>query len=92
MHSFAPRMMWAPLIDADWEQTAHFWDDATVRGRQFSDIDLLVAAMAARLGGMIVSGDDDFDALPPPRGLTQPAAGKTLRVLKTLRVFHSLSR
>ena len=59
-------MTWAPLIDADWEQTTHFWDDATVRGLQFSDIDLLVAAVAAWLGGMIVSGDDDFDALPPP--------------------------
>jgi len=32
-------------------------------GRAFSDVDLLVAAVAERLGGIIVSADADFDAL-----------------------------
>jgi predicted nucleic acid-binding protein len=60
---FTPRLMWIPLVDADWEQAARFWADATSRGRQFSDIDLLVAAVASRLEGVIVSSDADFDAL-----------------------------
>ncbi len=64
---FAPRLVWTPLVDADWEQAARFWADATSRGRQFSDIDLLVAAVASRLGGVIVSSDADFDALSTPR-------------------------
>jgi predicted nucleic acid-binding protein len=32
-------------------------------GRAFSDVDLLVAAVSKRLGGVIVSADADFDAL-----------------------------
>ena len=57
---------WVPLVDADWEQAARFWADATSRGRQISDIDLLVAAVVSRLGGVIVSSDANFDALATP--------------------------
>ncbi len=64
---FVPLFEWVPLVDADWEQAAHFWADTTSRGRQFSDVDLLVAAVASRLGGAIVSSDADFDALAIPR-------------------------
>ena len=62
-----PLFEWVALTDADWEQAARFWADAAGRGRQFSDVDLLVAAVATRLGGVIVSSDDDFDALPVKR-------------------------
>ena len=62
-----PLLEWVQLTDIDWEQAARFWAGVTARGRQFSDMDLLVAAVAARLGGVIVSSDDDFDALPVPR-------------------------
>jgi len=61
---FAPWLIRIPLLDADWDQAARFWATATARGRQFSDMDLLIAAVAARLGGVIVSSDEDFDALP----------------------------
>lgn len=64
---FIPQLQWEVLMQADWEQAARFWADATSRGRQFSDIDLLVAAVASRLGGVIVSSDADFDALATPR-------------------------
>lgn len=58
-----------PLLDAidmepaDWLQAARWWADMRNRGRQLSDIDLLVAAIAKRLGGIVVSADTDFDAL-----------------------------
>lgn len=56
-----------PLTDADWQQAAQFWADARRAGKQLSDVDLLVAALAHRLSGVIVSDDDDFDALPVRR-------------------------
>jgi len=62
-----PLVTWIPLTDADWEQAARFWAEATGKGRQFSDVDLLIAAVAARLNGILVSADDDFDALPITR-------------------------
>jgi len=46
---------------------AELWADATSRGRQFSDIDLLIASIALRMGGVIVSADADFNALPVQR-------------------------
>src|SRR5574341_786429 len=58
-----PMLNWMPLIDADWEQAAHHWADATGKGKQLSDIDLLVAALATRLNAIIVSSEEDFDAL-----------------------------
>ncbi|MCL4256449.1 MAG: hypothetical protein KJ043_22020 [Anaerolineae bacterium] len=33
-------------------------------GRQLSDIDLLVASVALRLNGVVVTDDHDFDILP----------------------------
>jgi len=55
------------MMDEDWEKAARYWADTASRGRQFSDVDLLVAAVASRLGGVIVSSDTDFDALSVPR-------------------------
>jgi predicted nucleic acid-binding protein len=62
-----PELLWVSLIDADWEQAARLWADATSRGRQFSDVDILLAAVAARLDAVLVSADADFDALPIKR-------------------------
>jgi len=62
-----PFFVWTALEDADWEQAARFWVEATGKGRQFSDVDLLVAAIATRLNGILVSADADFDALPITR-------------------------
>jgi predicted nucleic acid-binding protein len=39
----------------------------TTKGRQFSDMDLLIAAIAKRLDAILVSSDSDFDALPVTR-------------------------
>jgi predicted nucleic acid-binding protein len=60
---FVPLFEWAPLTDADWEKAAGYWAEATTHGRQFSDIDLLLAAISTRLNAVIVSSDADFDAL-----------------------------
>jgi len=55
------------LEDEDWERAAHLWADAANRGRALSDVDLLVAVVALRLGAVVVSADDDFDTLPVQR-------------------------
>lgn len=58
---------WIPLTDADWRQAAQFWAQARSAGKQLSDVDLLLAALAFRLNAVIVSNDADFDALPVRR-------------------------
>ena len=47
---------------ADWHQASQYWADARHAGRQLSDVDLLLAAVAARLDAVIVSSDEDFNA------------------------------
>ena len=58
---------WLPLTDDDWRQAAQFWAEMRGAGKQLSDVDLLVAALAKRLNAVIVSNDDDFDALAVKR-------------------------
>ncbi len=62
-----PLLVWLRLTDSDWQQAARFWADVTSRGRQLSDVDLLIAALADRLDAIIVSSDSDFDVLPIKR-------------------------
>src|SRR5262245_12423576 len=54
---------WEALTDADWERAATFWADARRQGKQLSDPDLLVAALADRLSATLVSNDTDYDIL-----------------------------
>lgn len=60
---FAPLLTPLPLLDDDWRQAAQFWADARRMGRQLSDVDLLLAALVHRLDGVLISSDDDFNAL-----------------------------
>jgi predicted nucleic acid-binding protein len=53
-----------PLTDADWLQAARFWAEAVRNGKQLSDVDLLLAALAQRLDATLVSSDEDFAILP----------------------------
>ncbi len=62
-----PLFQWLSMEDADWEQAARFWAEARRTGKQFSDVDLFIAALAARLDAIIISADDDYDALPVRR-------------------------
>ena len=62
-----PQFEWLSLDDDDWTQAARFWADAKGRGKQLSDVDLLLAAMAYRRGAVIASSDRDFDTLPVRR-------------------------
>lgn len=64
---FAPQLIAISLTDADWRQAAQFWADASKAGKQLADVDFLVASIARRLNGIIVSADADFDALPVRR-------------------------
>jgi tRNA(fMet)-specific endonuclease VapC len=63
----APLYETVSLSDRDWLKAAQFWADADNKGRQLSDIDLLLAALAHRLDAVIVSSDTDFDALSVKR-------------------------
>jgi len=62
-----PKFTWIKLEDADWLQAAQFWSDAIQIGKQLSDMDFLIAAIAHRLDAIIVTGDADFEALPVKR-------------------------
>jgi tRNA(fMet)-specific endonuclease VapC len=62
-----PLITYVQVEEADWLKAAQFWADADNKGRQLSDIDLLIAALAHRLDAVIVSSDTDFDALPVKR-------------------------
>lgn len=64
---FIPLLTPLALTDADWQQAAQFWAQARSAGKQLSDVDLLLAALAFRLNAVIVTNDDDFDALPVQR-------------------------
>lgn len=64
---FIPLLTPLPLTDTDWRQAAQFWAQARSAGKQLSDVDLLLAALAFRLNAVIVTNDDDFDALPVRR-------------------------
>lgn len=52
-----------PLTEADWQQAAKFWAETRSKGLQLSDVDLLIAALAKRLNAVIVTNDEDFQAL-----------------------------
>lgn len=62
-----PRLEWFSLDDSDWLQATQFWVNARQAGRQLSDIDILLSALAHRLNTVIVSSDSDFDALSTQR-------------------------
>jgi tRNA(fMet)-specific endonuclease VapC len=64
---FVPLLQWLPLINEDWQLAAELWAETSKQGKQFSDTDLLIAAATLRLDGILVSADDDFDALPIKR-------------------------
>ncbi|MCE2471341.1 MAG: PIN domain-containing protein [Anaerolineae bacterium] len=58
-----PLMDHLALIDDDWQVAAQLWATMRNQGKQFSDADLLIAALAQRLNGVVVTADDDFAAL-----------------------------
>ncbi len=62
-----PQFQWVRIIEIDWQQAAQFWADAANQGKALSDVDLIVAAVAQRIGGIMVSADVDFDHLPVKR-------------------------
>jgi len=64
---FLLALKWIDLKREDWLLAAKLWSLTTSAGKQLDDTDLLVAALTQRLNGIIVSADDDFDALPIKR-------------------------
>jgi predicted nucleic acid-binding protein len=66
-NTIRPQLDWIPFVEGEWFQAIQFWIDAKSKGRQLSDMDILLAAIAQRLNAVIVSSDTDFDALPVQR-------------------------
>jgi len=64
LNDIRPRFQWVSLADADWLLAGEFWAKTRSQGKQLSDIDLLIAALAIRLDSIIISNDGDFDTLP----------------------------
>ena len=64
---FVPFLTTLRLTDADWRRAAELWAEARTAGKQLSDVDLLLVALAQRLDAIVVSNDADFDALPIKR-------------------------
>jgi tRNA(fMet)-specific endonuclease VapC len=64
---FMPNVERLDVIAEDWDTAAQLWADAVTMGKQLSDVDLLLAALAQRLGATIATSDDDFDAFPVRR-------------------------
>ena len=62
-----PALRWKSLIRKDWDQAADLWAQTQKRGRQLSDMDLLLAAMSNRLDAILVTADEDFSILPVKR-------------------------
>ncbi len=62
--SILPLFQVTPIILVDWKSAGVLWASARAKGRQLSDIDLLVASVALRLSGVVVTDDHDFDILP----------------------------
>lgn len=61
------RLGWFQLLHSDWDRAGRLWVEAVGKGRHLADIDLLVAAIALRQDAVIISDDNDFDALPVKR-------------------------
>lgn len=59
-----PLFVVVPAQLANWRVAAKLWSDARQRGRQLSDVDVLLAAMTLRLNGILVTDDGDFAYLP----------------------------
>lgn len=51
----------------DWRVAALLWAEMRRQGKQLSNIDLLIAAVTLRVDAVLVTADDDFDALPIKR-------------------------
>ena len=60
----SPLMDHLPLISDDWQAAAQLWAAMRNQGRQFSDVDLLIASLAQRLNAVVVTADADFATLP----------------------------
>ncbi len=60
----SPLMDRLALINDDWQMAAQLWADMRNQGRQFSDVDLLIASIAQRLNAVVVTADADFATLP----------------------------
>lgn len=52
------------LLTDDWQEAARLWAAMRNQGRQFSDVDLLIASLAQRLDATVVTADADFASLP----------------------------
>ena len=62
-----PQFVWVALTHEDWKKAGMLWAQARKDDKQLADMDLLIAAITLSLKGVLVSADEDFDALPTQR-------------------------
>ncbi len=67
LNNFMPYIQNYSIEDNDWTIAAHFWALVKTNGRHLSDMDILIAVVAQRVNAILVSSDEDFDALPIAR-------------------------
>ena len=91
--TITPLMDHLALIDEDWQVAAQLWAIMRSRGRQFSDVDLLIAALAQRLNAVVVTSDNDFAALSVQReDWRAPQWMVTSNDMKVITVIRSATR
>ncbi len=61
------KLGWLQVTEQDWDTAGVLWAQSVRAGKQLSDIDLLIAAIALRADAIIVTADADFDTLPVKR-------------------------
>lgn len=63
-HEIIPLFNVVSVQLVDWQVAAELWAYSRNRGKTLSDMDLLLAAIALRLKGVVVTNDGDFKHLP----------------------------
>ena len=58
--------LWESVLEQDWIDAAYLWAKMVNSGRQLSDMDLLIGVIAKRLNAILVTSDNDFQALGLP--------------------------
>jgi predicted nucleic acid-binding protein len=54
-----------PILE-DWRTAGDLWVLARRKGRQLSDMDLAIAAIALRFDAILITNDQDFSGIPFP--------------------------
>jgi tRNA(fMet)-specific endonuclease VapC len=63
LETLSEQLLRLELTNDDWDYAANLWAITRTQGLQFSDVDLLLCALAYRIDGVIVTSDEDFSRI-----------------------------